>query len=217
MSDATVLKCERCLRLIRESDGYLVTRQEGRPDVVVCQPCGKAERMEEYRDTAVITTGLMTDAVMCQYHIEERNGDLSNVRADVRLYYETYQSDLLAIAHAVEAVEEKGREFENKHWLPRLRTYYRDSSARGHEYAGDGWQMLMWGSAGRVLVTFRVVTNDGGTGESVTLIFDDSSTTARGGVQGIDAKRDVALWLIQQAIDGSPKMKACKSVTLAGL
>ena len=187
----------------------------------ICWLCSQLDRMANYLLDEEISSKLMTDAVLCRIHVEENEWkSLHRLRSDVQTFYTAFSKQLVQIARDVDDIHAKGREFEVKHWLPTLRQYYNKSDGRGHCGEGDGWKALMWGSAGRVLLTLSDVKPKGigkFGGAWITLIFDDSADYARGGIQGLCATKGEALALLQVAIDNLPEMKADKEVRMAGL
>jgi hypothetical protein len=129
---------------------------------------------------------------MAQYYFEQ-DGDLKQIRAEARRFYMKYKKDLLEIAQGTDKIKSIIREFETNHWLPYLKKYWNDTNERGHEANVGKIKVLMWGCAGRVLVTASL--DD----QSITMIFTDekSQLTPNGGQQGIDATVDAAINILQ--------------------
>lgn len=211
--------CERCRSKLDESCSVVTIYkgQDFKDREYICYRCSQIEAVEEYRRNGEISTSLMIDASMCAYHVKEGRM-FEGLRTEVKHHYELHYHTLCKIAEEVEEIHAKGREFEEKHWLPRIRKYWNDSSARGHSFVTEDWKALMWGSAGRVLITIQDTKLKGKYGGAyVSLIFDDSADYARGGIQGICATREEGLGLVQAAIDGLGDFKEDNEVTLAGL
>lgn len=213
--------CERCRSKLSEACS-VVTIYKGKElkdREYICYRCSQIEQVEEYKRNGEISTSLMIDASMCAYHVKEGNS-FARLRTEVRHHYELYMHQLCHIAEDVEEIHKKEREFEEKHWLPRIRKYWNDSSARGHSFVTEDWKALMWGSAGRVLITIQdTKPKERGKfgGAYISLIFDDSADYARGGIQGICATKEEAMALMQVAIDGLGDFTPDNEVTLAGL
>lgn len=217
MKNKTPEYCSRCKA--RLGDSTVSIYKNKKVHEVICYRCDQVELLENYIRSGEITTRLMMEGSMASYYVKEGHG-FDGLRTEVRHIYEIYKDALLQIGRDVEEVHNKGREFEEKHWLPKLQAYYQNSPARGHSFATKDWKVLMWGSAGRVLLTFQDAKPQGKGkfgGAHVTLIFDETADYARGGVQGICATKEEALGLIQVAINGLGDMTPDKDVTLAGL
>jgi hypothetical protein len=60
-----------------------------------------------------------------------------------------------ALVLAVRQVRDAGNHFREKVWLPWLKGYYEVSSDRGHLAESDNLTMMVYGLAGRVMVTLR--------------------------------------------------------------
>lgn len=78
-------------------------------------------------------------------------------------------------------------------WKGGLKRYYNASNLRGHSGIINGVQVLMWGSAGRVLITLG---REGSRTPSLTLIGTDGVGDSLG-IQGITATKEEALSLLQ--------------------
>lgn len=168
--------------------------------------------MEHYLKTGVITNKLMMEASSCKFYaLEARNG-FNDLRKEYREHYQANKDTLIQIANDVEEIGAKEREFEEKHWLNKLQNYYRKSDGRGHSSETEHYKALLWGCAGRVLLTIDDKHSDA----TITLIFDETSKEARGGIQNICATKDQAMKLLQAAIDNFPAMKTDDKVRLAG-
>ena len=187
---------------------------------ILCRQCDVFEKMRLYRDTGEIGTLLLTDAVLCAYYVNE-GGGFGRLRPENRAYYEKYKDDLLKIFEDETRIKVEVRRFEVKQW-PILRNYYKTSKHRGHSALGDHFKVLLWGCAGRVLVTIQDSDpqNKGRfQGAWITLIFaeDDCGLGQTGGIQGICATSAQAIEMLQLATTELPPFSPDKKVGLAGL
>lgn len=140
--------------------------------------------------------------------------DLSRLREDVRHFFIKYKKDLLEIAAGNKEITNAIHAFENKHWLPYLKKYWNDATKRGHETKIGNIKVMMWGSAGRVLITAERGKED------ITMIFSDeqSQTTANGGQQGIHGSQKSALEIIHTLTNtDNIKFEVNTNVRMAGL
>lgn len=197
-------KCNRCARCL---DDYYV----------IYNGCD----MDDYKKDGVITTKIMMEGSLAKYYFEE--GDLGRLRAECREFYMQNKAPLLKVAEDVSEINKLVDKFEEKHWLPYLKKYWNDTDKRGHIADSRNCTIMMWGIAGRVLITAEQPGSD------ITMIFSDyvateedikknGNMTQRGGIQGIRATKDAAIFIMNELI----KMKKIKfhlkdSVTMAGL
>lgn len=175
------------------------------------------EAFAKYHATKEITTSLMIDASLHDCRVQD--GRWSGLRTDVLEYSLKHYETLREIAKAVEAISAKAREFERVCWLGKIQSYYSNSTARGHSRTHDGCKMMLWGCAGRVLLTLqdKYPQSDRRAaygGANLTLIFDETSEEARGGVQSLCATKEEALALLQAAMDAPMEFTADKAVTV---
>jgi len=209
-------KCGTCKNLIKEGDIFDIIYKDddsGKIKQLICDNCDVDDRIQAYRDTKVVNSKLSLEAHMAQYYFEQ-DGDLKQIRAEARRFYMKYKKDLLEIAEGTDKIKGVIREFETNHWIPYLKKYWNDSKERGHEAMVGKIKVLMWGCAGRVLVT--VSFDD----QSVTMIFTDekSQLTPNGGQQGIDATVVVATKMLE-TVTSEKKLEFHpeEAVKLAGL
>jgi len=215
-------KCARCTRLL---DGGYTTIYNEKMDAIkeiICTICNTVEYMDDYKKDGIITTKIMMEASMAKYYFEET--DLSRLRPECREFFMQNKVPLLQIANDVVEIHKLVDEFEDKHWLPYIKKYWNDTNERGHIADSRNCTIMMWGCAGRVLITAEQP------GSSITMIFSDYVATEedikkygdmfkqRGGIQGITAKKEDAIFIMKEL----NKMKKIKfhpkeSVTMAGL
>lgn len=216
-------KCARCTRLL--DGGYVTIYGDVNCETikeVICITCNTVEYMDDYKKSGIITTKIMMEGSMAKYYFEET--DLSRLRPESREFYMQNKVPLLQVANDVQEIHKLVDEFEDKHWLPYIKKYWNDTDQRGHIADSKNCTIMMWGCAGRVLITAEQP------GSSITMIFSDYVATEedikkygdmmkqRGGIQGITAKKEDAIFIMQEL----NKMKKIKfrpkeSVTMAGL
>lgn len=209
-------KCGTCNKSIKDGDIFQIIYNDdnsGKIKQLICDNCEVDDRIQAYRDTKLVGTSLSSEAHMAQYYFEQ-DGDLTRLREEVRRFYKKYKKDLLEIAEGTDKIKTLINEFEAKHWLPYLKKYWNDTNERGHETKVGDIKVMMWGCAGRVLITAE--RND----QSITMIFTDekSQITPNGGQQGIDATTANAA-LIVEALRDAEKIEFHPegAVTLAGI
>jgi hypothetical protein len=110
-----------------------------------------------------------------------------------------------------EALQPLVTKFDEKVWAPDLRKFWNATPKRGHSGDGDGFRALMWGIAGRVLITIE----DPQLRNSVTMCFaEEASERSRGGLQSIEGDLFASFRLLQSAIDRFPVLKPDDDVTV---
>jgi hypothetical protein len=97
---------------------------------------------------------------------------------------------------------DKGQDFGLKPGPKAVQTYCKRTTKRGHSYTHSDFKVLLWGSAGRVLLTIqdgRLQSDPKARfgGANLTLIFDEDSTHPRGGIQSMAGTKQECLNLIQ--------------------
>jgi hypothetical protein len=209
-------KCNRCKVLIDGDPYSIFYTKDYEVKEIVCEPCVKNEVIDDYNKTKHISTKLMMEATLAKYYLEET--DCSRIRDSSLRFFIKNKKSLLEVANTVKEVETLITEFEDKHWIPYLRKDWNDSSNRGHSVEITDIKVLMWGSAGRVLITLE---NKEG---SVTMIFsdyvpkkEDFFPASRGGVQGFSTNKDNALMMLKAVLDTDRlEFKDDKDVHLLG-
>lgn len=223
------MKCARCKCPNLEDVGYnTYYNEDGKVLKHLCQPCVTCADILDYHDDGRICTKLMVEASMAKREYERRQTNNARVlRLDVDFMYTHYMDDYLKVADAVEKLDHEVKAFDEKIWLPSLLDYYNKSSDRGHRTRRnkEGFRALMWGCAGRVMITLEKGKN----GPTFTMIFSDwvpktesdfemlaKYGRTRGGIQGIDATFEEAMEMVKWAQKGL-KFRADKQVRMAGL
>lgn len=160
-------------------------------------------------------------ALSARFHLTEGQGGLGRLRPEAVTFYLAHRDVLLEIAAHNDRIVGRARQWEERHWIGEgcLQGYYRRSSSRGHSAETGTLKALLWGSAGRVLLTLKDTLPAGHPegkfgGAWITLIFDESADHCRGGVQGYCATAEEALGLLDAA-EYLPPMRPDKSVTVA--
>jgi hypothetical protein len=159
------------------------------------------------------------DASLAKYYLEET--DWTGIRESSLKFFLKNKKSLLEVANAVKEAEALIYQFEDKHWIPYLCNYWNKSTKRGHKAEVNGIKTMMWGCAGRVLITAE---NKEG---SVTMIFSDELQDGesiekwgrmRGGIQGFGTTRDNALMMLKNLVE-TDKLEFSNDddVRLAGL
>lgn len=215
-------ECARCTCCLDDSPYTVIHTEKGAVKEVICNICNLVEYMDDYKKNGIITTKIMMEGSLAKYYFEE--GDLVRLRAEFREFYMQNKIPLLKVADDVTEISKLVNKFEEKHWLPYLKKYWNDASKRGHIADSKNCTIMMWGSAGRVLITAEQPGSD------ITMIFSDyvatdesikrygNMTQRGGGIQGIRATKDAAIFIMNELI----KMKNInfhpkESVKMAGL
>lgn len=158
------------------------------PEYSLCRDCDLGARLK----TGRVSTGLYMAATM----------EYSDIRRERGIRTKHHEA-LCNVARAMRAVEMEVRTFQDRVWTAGLQGYYRKAEKRGHKLVDveRGVDLLLWGSAGRVLATCNLTQDlpedPGSKGDSITLIgTDDSSPNV--GIQGIDATVHSALCILKR-------------------
>ena len=215
-------KCNRCTRCLDDMPYAILYTADMKAKEVICYTCNLVEYMDDYKKNDIITTKIMIEGSMAKYYFEE--ADLSRLRTESREFYMQNKVPLLKIANDVAEISKLVGKFEDKHWLPYIKKYWNDSTERGHIADSRNCTIMMWGCAGRVLITAEQP------GSSIAMIFSDYVATkedikkygdmmkSRGGIQGITAKKEDAIFIMKELINMKKiKFRPKESVTMAGL
>lgn len=208
--------CDRCNRQLNDDiEHWQISTADS--TVYRCGVCMRQERIDAYLATGNIVNGLWLDANSCHFYTTEVQDGLTRLRPEVRDYFTRNRETLLAVHEEMERVSALARRFEVKHWLGTtgVQGYYQRATNRGHRATlttvddaglGSDMNVLLWGSAGRVLMTFEDARQYDDPlarygGATITLIFDEDSPTARGGIQSVSATAAEAELLLNDAIE----------------
>lgn len=178
----------------------------------LCEGCDRRRKVADFLKTGTMCSALVRDAISAKAYFD--SGCPETWRKDFAEFCHKEQNVLLQIAENNEKLGKKARELENKIWLPTLKPYYDKSDKRGHRGKAKDYDALLWGSAGRVALTLQGTAKGKFGGAFVSLIFDETSETARGGIQGYCATFDVAEALLETAMLAFPKMKPNRNVSM---
>lgn len=91
-----------------------------------------------------------------------------------------------------------------------IQTYYSKSKARGHSFKCKDYKALLWGCAGRVLITLRKDLN-----VELSMIYDEGSKYPRSGIQDMSGTGEEILQLAGAFLKTGAKFVADKKVGLA--
>jgi hypothetical protein len=157
----------------------------------ICFICYRKEAMEAYKRDNKITTKLLTEAALAECYFDV-NFNLNRIRKDIVDFCYANKKELKRIKQDSDEIHSYVDHFQSEVWDSYLGKYYKDSDNRGHSTKVGDTKILMWGSAGRVLITLENGL------DNVTMIFCESEVM-RGGIQGIYATKENAIELIKTA------------------
>ncbi len=194
----TKIYCNTCNKRLFSCNGYTECYKNGQTSHYLCNSCVKNLRINEYKSSGgEITTQLWLDATM-------RNcwdGAYERLRDNVADFYRENEDTLKKVFSDMEEVSEVMKEFESKQWFGWVQEYYASTEIRGHSHKGDGFKAMLWGCAGRVLITIQGDLDSKYKGGNITMIFDEDSKEPRGGIQGVYASKENAIELIRAGMD----------------
>jgi len=177
-------------------------QDKGKEPVLVktqCPACDLCDRMAQYRKTKRLCNRITLPAAL--FVGDERiltepwmqSEDRASQRQDIRARLDgkaKYAADFREIASATDEIQEAVQTLGIFVWGDWLQDYYSASEHRGHKARIGDVEVLVWGCAGRVMMTIN-------RGEaSVTAIFNETSETPRGGLHGLDATKEQALSML---------------------
>lgn len=205
--------CSYCSRKL--NNGYLIIYKEDNTKQYICDICGRVAVLDDYKKSGIISTKLLMEASMADYRFNNEfyttEQLLSQIRPEIKEFLLQNKNTLLEINVTNKKAQELTTAFEGKHWVPYLKKYWNKSSHRGHQAKVDDVTVLMWGSAGRVLVTCRREDQD------VTMIFSDykESDTLCGGVQGVNGTKETIIEILNTVVSAEKlKFKHKEDVTI---
>lgn len=210
--------CADCNKVIGEESYSIYYNKDCEVTKIVCTPCVKNEMIDDYNKTKYISTKLMMEASIAKYYIEE--ADWTRLREESAVFFIKNKKVLMEVANAVEDAKKLIHEFEDKHWIPYIRKYWKDTTSRGHITEIGDIKVMMWGCAGRVMITAE---NKEG---SVTMIFSDEVQSAdsiewgrtRGGIQGFSTTADNALQMLKSLVQSDKiEFRVDDEVTMLGV
>lgn len=225
----TTLTCRRCQIVIDpEVDSYSDTRDaKGQTISAACSTCRDHERVEEYEQTGLLTSGLTVLATLADC----RKGDTAHLREEVVRFYREKATILEKVMTAHQKIRRAAKLLEISLWLGRpdiaedvtetvcslrllqavpdipesaLVKYYDRADKRGHHAHHPRLKVLLWGSAGRVLLTLQDKFGQGNPraaydGAHLTLIFEEGARQANGGVHSLCGTEKECLAILRDA------------------
>lgn len=208
--------CAACHKAL-SNDSPRVTTYDAdfKPVSTLCGPCDNDRRIAKYLDTGELSSSLLVDALLFKEHFPER---LPSLCKEVVAYYQKHWRALRAIHADGDDVRAAVGAFRPV--IDALRAYYKATSARGHSGAKDGLKALLWGSAGRVLLTLQDERSQGDPlskfgGANITLIFAEGGEPPNASLQSLCATKGEALALLKAARDDFPLLKPDADVCVA--
>jgi hypothetical protein len=179
---------------------------------VICFACDREERIQDYIRTGELGSQLVMEAVLADDRIgDPSNRRLAGLRQDVVMFYYRHEETLREIASKNRQIVQKARELGAR--LAELDRYYQASDKRGHSGETDTYKALLWGSAGRVLLTLQDRERPGKFGGAwVTLIFAEGDP-AKNGVHGYCGTFEEVMDLLSEATENFPEMKPNSDVS----
>lgn len=235
---STEKTCRYGNHVIDESDRggfttFYSTDKEGnptKPEEYACRKHDKEQRVKEFKDTGVLTTGLMTEAYLDQ---DDRRRALGQPIGDYCVNTKLWFDDFVAKCDAVNAVAKR---WEREVWfggqfpdlddkvtksddglLPRYREYRNKKTGMPEGSLQAFVQAAEWkgyradvgaGDSGGP-VTYLSYTmcgrsifqvDDDVNNVSVGIILDEDSPSPRGGIKSIHATAEQAVALLQRAV-----------------
>lgn len=137
------------------------------------------EAVEDFRDTGVLTTRAFETSAVAKGRGE-------------------WGADLVHVA--VSRVNEACDRFRQKVWVPWLKSYYREAQERGHSAQSGNLAMLMYGIAGRVVVSMRErAPSKGAEGWHVSLLGYDGEGQDGLFVRGARGNADALVEMLDEA------------------
>lgn len=205
-------------RFFQRKPKMQLTEEEKYEDWVMSRIEYLEKKIAQYETTHELYSDLVLEATF--YHIrfvENEGRNLDRIRKEFVDFAIKHKDTLIDIYAQSEEIRKCAKDWEYKIWLGQLQEFYRNTDIRGFRGDGEGFTVLLWGCAGRVLVTIQdALAFDNPDAEfggaNITLIFDETSKEARGGVQSLCATKDEALALLKASSENFPKMYSDEDV-----
>jgi hypothetical protein len=158
------------------------------------RPFGR-EALEAFQNDGILTTRLMTDFAIEDVRRERRRSDPATHEVMVQL------------GDIKQRLDDAVKKFAEHVWAAWLKGYYREQGHRGLEANAGNVNVLVWGVAGRVMISLRRRDGDDDS-LHVTLIGADSpGDTDSLGLQGINFHCEMAVQLVQEAAVLGPSIE----------
>lgn len=206
--------CRNCHKSLSDQNLYYTSISQDGITTYSCYRCEMFRMMEQYYRSKEITSTLLLKAASAELRF---TGEIpySASNQEYRDFLTCYETELKEIVASLADIKAAVSSFCNKH-LGHIRSYYASSQKRGHQAIADGFEALLWGSAGRVLLTFQDRERHGRyNGAVLTLIFAEDSTSNEAGIQSICATKEEALALLRDATEAMPEFQSNDNVTVA--
>ncbi len=162
-------ECDDCGGSLERGYSSIYRGTNTEPTKHVCHTCSRKERWADWGNNRVLTTRLISDAILTRVPTEESK----NVMDDLRV------------------VEDEVRDFEEQVWRGGLKKQMTESADRGFSRKKGGLKLMAYYIAGRYLMT---IEDD----DSSVMVIASDDDDSRMGLQGICAKRDDAVMLLKR-------------------
>jgi hypothetical protein len=216
---------------------------------VICLACSTDRQMQEYHQTGELTSRLMSEAISAVNHLDHgdlnrlrhpygvlyKNNettyraihDFCNKIDDMGRLIEIskwFGRPDLATPSGLAQSRAASREWDTTFTIPlgpgSAKAYYEATDKRGHRCDLADCAVLMWGCAGRLMLTLRDSRDADDPlakfgGAQVTFIFDDSSKHPRGGIQSLCGTFGEVSRLCQAVLDSPLAFVPDEQVTVA--
>jgi hypothetical protein len=204
--------CGTCGRSIGEQERHFVDTTTT-PQKLLCYRCGWDAIVERYLQTGILHPALTMQAALCETAREYGCGHWHD---DAKAVAAAHADTFRAVARESKLVEDAMKRFELSHWFGFIQSYYHATTIRGHSSTHERFKAVLWGCAGRVLLTVKGNGGDAAVKDAqVTMVFDEDSKMPRGGIQSIDGTAAQALELIRLASEQLKAFVPDEEVTFA--
>lgn len=189
--------CNVCEKPIENGYVETINIQSGLVDRCLCPDCNLEERIQNYIKTGEISNYLWIEATLYIY-----SSDKTSLRKEFQAFGAKYEHELTTICNDMNLVYLVMQKFEEKHWLSWIRQYYQKSASRSHISHGINFDVLMYGLAGRVIITLQDASKDRKFGGAwISLIFGENLMDGRVGIHSLCATKNEAIDLLKAALD----------------
>jgi hypothetical protein len=196
-------KCSKCGT--RLDKGYSFSQNKDGNETRICIECNDREMLDAWKATGELSTGLVTHCLIQKVRLESCPEKWDD-------------TPFRKICDQVEEIQGALDRWGKNHWKD-VREKYVGSKSRGHSGRRGGLKALVWGCAGRLMVTLedtKPVGKGKYNGAYVSIIGCDEGNSSVG-LQGIAATKEEALVLLRDATENWPEIKPDQKVRLIGL
>lgn len=210
------LTCDICKAGLAGKE-HVTLFQDGQETGHWCMICSYEQSLQHYRDSGELRSSLATHALLHHLWFTEQGQPTKNRSLEMIAHYKRYWKALQSVHRDMEEIRVAARSMPQA--IARLRAYYRSTDKRCHSGTRDGMRALLWGCAGRVLLTLQDEKSADDPqakfgGANVTLIFSEDGLDEPG-VQSLAATRDEALALLATAREAMPNLAPDGGVCVA--